>query len=330
MKIQLFLVLIMAFITSCSRVKTISLKEHSFNSTPNKLVVLQVPGLSEEHLAYLRYLNSDLTREIWPEKFSCFGKTWRFNLYEVRPKGQDSLLSQITGVVSSKNSCEKYSTPAIWDRLSTLGYDSYFIQRGGAEFAESALKCNEKFFENSRVYISSPKGTKLKGDEFHFQRAKEYKKGSIYLDKTCSKGNCYSTPFEVFDHLWSEGKNKKVFVIQDYSIEKALKTKDRKVFLKALKDLASLIERIDNKVSSQLEDSLLVVTSSSPKNIRWPKKSLDWNKYQVMSGNNLLSPIWAKGAMSENFCGMYPEYEVFNRFFWRPKKSEIPFLDALK
>ena len=52
-----------------------------------------------------------------------------------------------------------------------------------------------------------------------------------------------------------------------------------------------------------------------------PKKGKEWfeferkGKHVVFRNASLLSPVLAKGAGAENFCGVFEEYEMVKRIF---------------
>lgn len=319
---------------SCTKVKTISTKEHSFNTYPEKLILIQVPGLSEEHLAYLRYKKPLFRNKTWAEDFACFGKMWRYNLYDLRPSIEEGLVSQITGHSGASGRCEKYDSSSLWSVLDKFNYISAVVERGNSTIFKKAMNCNNKFYKDTSVFISSI-GVKKDGKEsFHHQREHKYKKGSVYYDESCSGADCFSTSSEVFFHVYNsldEGP-KNLVVFKDYSLLNAIKSNDRKAFFKYLEELSGLVNDINSQVLSKNSDALLVISSTSPMKLNWPVNSKNWNRLNLLKSTNdgeLLAPIWASGAMAENFCGMYAESEVFNRMFWRPKKSQIPLLDAL-
>ncbi|OIQ16704.1 MAG: hypothetical protein BM556_13655 [Bacteriovorax sp. MedPE-SWde] len=323
---------IFMFIISCTKVKTINKKEHSFNSYPEKLIILQVPGLSEEHLAYLRFQKPLMKEATWPENFTCFGKMWRFNLHSTRPKVEDSLLSQITGYSGSEQKCEKYNKNTVWSVLSKFNYQTAIVERGSSEFIENALKCNDKYFKDSATFIST---ARAKGENiFHHQRSGSYENSKVYYDDSCSKGECFSKSSEVFFHAWNSLTNrpKKLMIYRDHGLLNAIKANDREKFYSSLVDLNKLVGDIQKQIQSKNPDSLVVVTSTSPRHINWPKDSRSWKRLNLAKSSRdgeLLSPVWANGAMSENFCGMFSEFEIFERVFWRPKKSRFPLVDAL-
>jgi hypothetical protein len=330
--LPIFMLLLMG--VSCTKVKTISTKEHSFNTYPEKLILLQVPGLSEEHLAYLRYKKPLFRNKTWAENFSCFGKMWRYNLYDIRPSIEEGVVSQITGHSGSNGRCDKYDSSSLWSVLDKFNYLSAVVERGNSSTFKKAMNCNSKFYKDASVFISAIGSKKNGKSSFHHQREAEYKKGEVYFDESCSGANCFSKSSEVFFHIMNSlnERPKNLIVFKDYSLLNAIKTNNRKAFFEYLEELDELINDINSQILSKNSDALLVVSSTSPMKIEWPQSSKNWKRINLLKSTregDLLAPIWATGAMAENFCGMYAESEVFNRMFWRPKKTQIPLLDAL-
>ncbi|EQC51726.1 hypothetical protein [Bacteriovorax sp. DB6_IX] len=330
--LPIFMLLFLAI--SCTRVKTINKKEHSFNSYPERLIFLQIPGLSEEHLAYLRYKKPLFRHQTWSESFTCFGKMWRHNLHELRPSVEDSLVSQITGHYGSNKTCDLYAEVPLWSVLEKFNYQSAVVERNRSQGVERALKCNDKFYDESTVFVSSVGTGKLSQEYFHVEREKEYLKNKIYLDESCSKAKCFSKSSSVFFHVWNSlvERPKKLLVFKDYSLINAINSNNSAAFFEYLEELSKLIADINGTIVSRNPNTTLVVSSTSPQRIKWPRSSKTWkgiNLAKSTTGEELMAPIWATGAMAENFCGVYSEVDVFNRLFWRPQKTRLPLLDAL-
>ena len=113
---------------------------------------------------------------------------------------------------------------------------------------------------------------------------------------------------------------------------KALKNKN----ISRAKEILFELEKIIKQFQSLNSDfkSLTLLTSTSSRLIEMPKRWLDWTEYQkrgkkiLFKRNSLLSSAWATGLGAENFCGIYEESEVLNRFLWRPKDNI--FIEKLK
>jgi len=319
---------------SCTKVKTINTKEHSFNTYPEKLIFIQVPGLSEEHLAYLKYKRPLFSYQTWAEGFSCFGKMWRYNLHELRPSVEEGTVSQITGYSGSKKKCDLYSGPTLWSALNKFDYESAVVERGNAKAYESAVGCKKDFYKDSTLFISAFGAKKFSKNTFHHERENEYKNSEVYIDQSCKRGECFSKSAEVFFHAWNSLKNKpkKFMLFKDYSLLNAIRSNNTKKFLTYLEDFNKMVSDINRLIINKDSNTTLIISSTSPQRITWPTSSRNWNRVNLLkstSDRELMAPIWATGAMSENFCGIYAEHEVFNRVFWRPKKTKFPLMDAL-
>lgn len=101
-------------LVGCAQVTSLNLQKHQFGKLPVKIVWLQVAGLSEEHLAMLKYSYPTVDVKTSFEKSLCVGKAWSYNLYDIRPEPADGFLSQMTGKKNVKGTCEDYELRPIW------------------------------------------------------------------------------------------------------------------------------------------------------------------------------------------------------------------------
>lgn len=327
-KKNLIFLLLFAMLFSCSRVSTINLKKHSFNNYPQNLIFIQIPGLSEEHLGYLHFKNLNYTAMTELEKFSCFGKMWSYNMMTMTPNIDDQLITQINGYSLAGQTCEKYQRKAIWDVLANSGYSSSVIYRGGSPNFASINKCNANFYENTRLFISGNRKNPKNSSTFHFQKEKEYTLGEVYYDKSCRGKKCFSNTMNIFDHVFDamDDSSRRFVNIVDYELHEILVRQDTKAFAKYMSYLNNFLMEVRKKVSTT-KDYLLVVSSVSPKAIDWKKINEKWKSIKVATKNDaqLMSPVWADGALSENFCGVYLESDLNRRFFWRSEETTLPF-----
>lgn len=327
-KKNLILLMLFGLFFSCSRVKTINLKNHSFNNYPENLIFIQIPGLSEEHIGYLHFKNLNFTAQTELEKYSCFGKMWSFNMMTITPDVNDQLLSQINGYSLPRNNCEKYQRRPIWDVLNDSGYSTSVIYRGKAPKFQSIDKCNSDFYKSTRLFISGANGKSSKKDSFHFQQKKKYEKGSVYYDKSCKGRKCFSTTADIFDHVLTamDDSNRRFINVVDFDLYDILERQDAKAFTQYMSYLNNFLIQVKKKIS-KTSDHLIVVSSTSPKAIDWRRVNKKWKKISINANNKsqLMSPVWADGALAENFCGMYLESDLNRRFFWRSEETALPF-----
>lgn len=287
----------MLIIASCAKVPTINTKEHYFNNTPEQVVVIQVKGIDIESFAPLKYSMTNSQEKLGVEKFTCLGQAWRFNHTNLRPSLEDSFFSQISGHPRSEKSCEKYeSSPLLWEVFSKNGFTNFYLQQGSDNFIDEVKACNANHLSEVSVFLSSE--NKSSSQSFHFEKSKEYQKGQIYTDESCVKNGCYSNLKNNFNHIWySNNKtNKKLLVVRDLTMNS-----------KNIDEMNDFINYLHSDFQSKNPRALIVLTASDP-------------------AKNYAN-VWASGPMSENFCGQYNEFEVFNRIFWQTTKTRLLLLD---
>lgn len=332
MKTKFYLFILTLLFISCARVQTLNLKEHKYSERPDHIVWIQVPGLSEEQLALIKLNNSEVGK-LELEKMDCTGKSWAYNLYELRPSTNKSFIAQINGTKNIKNTCEDYSGQNAWGLLKELGY-SVGILEVGANKNESllaALDCKENTLINEKE-ISFYSMTEGKGKKtFHYQDSAEASKlrtqPGIYYDKSCSGNFCYSSLFNNTKTLWGQfhrERSRSAFVIRDFNLQKALVARDLSQIKEALVELNRLIAEFNE---ANREDLLVLVTSAESMPIEMPAQGKEWTDF-VKNGKNvlykktsLMAPVFAQGAMSENFCGMYEESEILKRLLYKPEEK---------
>lgn len=109
-------------LAGCAQVTSLNLKKHEFGILPTKIIWFQIAGLEEEQLAMLRFQYSGERKTAFEEN-TCIGKTWNYNLYNLRNSAESTFLSQITGKKNVKLNCEDAELRPIWSYLSGNGYN---------------------------------------------------------------------------------------------------------------------------------------------------------------------------------------------------------------
>ncbi len=327
-KKNLIFVILLGIFFSCSRVNTINLKKHSFNNYPQTLIFIQIPGLSEEHLGYLHFKNLNYTAQTELERYACFGKMWSYNMMSITPSVEDQLLTQVNGYSLANQTCDKYLRKSMWDVLSETGYTSSVLYRGAVPNFAKINKCNANFYQNTKLFVSDTAKVPRGAETFHFQKDTKYNLGNVYYDKSCSGKKCFSNTTNLFEHIYksSTESNRRFINFVDYELLDILKRQDTKGFAEYMSYLNSFLTQV-RKTIEQNNDYLIVVSSASPKAIDWMKINKKWKKISVAANNKsqLMSPVWADGALSENFCGVYLESDLNRRFFWRSEETTFPF-----
>lgn len=294
---------------------------------------MQIAGLTEEHFALLRFNLQSSNNMTSFERATCLGKVWAFNLYDLRPDVRNSFLSQMVGSSNIKSSCVDYSLSPFWQFEKDAEF-SIGIFESGFKKSDSLVEsktCNPHAEGwNSPTYwvMRSDEG---KGKGFHYQEKLEMEKGEVYHDKSCKGKICYSSAQTNIKKVWesfSSKPGKKIFIIRDGSYLDALERKD----IAGAREALSEIEKINSHFYQLLKNkpnALVLVTSAKVRNFEFPLEGKEWAEFEKSGKNiffrnsSLLSPVFASGASSENFCGIYNENEIGRRIFWTPRRKKF-------
>jgi hypothetical protein len=342
MKLRIFNLLVVFFaLAGCARVQTLNMEKHAYSERPHHIIWFQIAGFSEEHIPLLRFNIPDVNYKTSLEKVDCAGKMWNFNLYELRPDANRSFLSQVNGSKNIKGQCEDFESRPVWDYLTENGYTSSVFENGATDdiSLERGLKCPQAGVVNTskvRFYRMGPDATNLEGTgkkAFHYQDSlatiQESLYPGLYYDKSCQKNLCYSSISNNFKTLWGQmikDQSQTFFLIRDFNFLKALKKKDITYAKESLQEVERIISWIN---SLKRDDVLVLVTGAESMNIEFPKEGKEWAEFE-RSGKNILyknatlmSPVLAKGPMSENFCGLFEESEMLKRVIYRPEQKKF-------
>lgn len=340
--IQRFFKLMTAiFLLGCARVQTLNMEPHAYSERPHHIVWIQIAGFSEEHLPLLKFNIPEVSYKTNLEKADCVGKAWAYNLYKLRPDADKSFLSQINGSKNIKGQCEDFETRPVWDYLFELGYASSILENGTGEdnSFERSMKCPQTGGINPktmRFYRMGPDAASIVESwkkPFHYQDSAEMisenAKPGIYYDKSCQKGVCYSSVSNNFKTLWQQiikNQTSSFFMVRDFNFQKALRKKDIVFAKESLQE----IERILNVVqASKRNDILVLVTGAESLNIEFPKEGKEWAEFErsgknlIFKNSSLMSPVIAKGPMSENFCGLFDESDMLKRLIYKPERKKF-------
>ena len=329
--------LILLFAASCARVQTLNLLPHTYSERPTHIVWIQVAGFSEEHIPLLRFNNTDAANKTNLEEVDCVGKMWNFNLYHLRPEASKSFSSQMTGSKNINGTCADYDTKASSVYLQEIGYEVAFLESGATaeQSLEKSLGCPNNKMVNTidmRFYRMGPDISPTIRN-FHYQdspeQISESMKSGMYFDRSCQKGNCYSTLSNNFKTLWTrltKDRLKTFFIVRDFNFQKALKNKD---LAKAQESLLE-IDRILGILPVDKKDEILVIVSGAESlPIEFPLEGKEWAAFEKTGKNviyknaALMSPVLAKGPMAENFCGIFDESEMLKRTIYKPERKQF-------
>lgn len=320
-------------ITSCAQVTGINLKKHQFSLKPDRIVWLQVPGLHEEHFAWIQF---DPEEKVHPfNEFLCFGKTWNYTLKDLRHNSLVGLRVQDTGKKSLTGSCDDFSHRPLWSYLKEKGYDSGVLELDAplkSSLSEAKACDKDEYIKDTFVWVSRDRLKESKRS-FHADLKQDFKRGRVYFDKSCFKGKCVSNRIQNVERIYNWLKKQDdnhLFIIKDYGFENALKRKDFQAAKKILKELNLIAESFLSR--SQEDDTLFMVTGTSSIGVELPAQGMDLKKFldKGMKANYrktmLLSPVLANGPRAENFCGIYEEVDLVKRIFSKPTQSEKKYI----
>jgi hypothetical protein len=324
-------------LVSCARVQTLNLKPQAYSERPKHIVWVQVAGFSEDHIPLLKFNVADTSFKTSLEQLSCVGKVWNYNLYELRPTAGNSFFSQLSGSKNIKGTCEDAQVPAIWSYLDNLGYSGAILENGASdtESIERVLACEQnKTLDLARTRYWKM-GAESSGDKktFHYQdspaQITEIMAPGLYYDRSCQKGLCYSSLSNNFKTLWGKLKNnrgKSFFLVRDFNFQKALLKKDISFAKESLQEIDKIVAEI---IAASDQEVLVIISGAEARPIEFPLQGKEWADFEksgknvVYKNSALMSPILAKGAMAENFCGIFDESEVLKRVIYRPEGKKF-------
>lgn len=328
--------LVLVFFIGCAQMTSLGLKKHQFGVQPSKIIWIQIAGLEEQHLAMMKFTSSTIEQKSEFENFLCLGKMWNFNLYNLRNKSSDGLLSQITGSKNIKKECSDYQQKPIWNYLIKSGYKAAvfenYADKNSSLFSAENCPDKEAFTKDLTAFISSPFVT-LGEEKFHATEEIAFKNGEKYNDRSCDKKGCFTSINEnVFSVYKRFAKNKSYFLfnVRDFSFERAIREKKFKKAKRILMDISNLITLLNQEIN--YSDTLMVVSSSSPLVIDFPKEGRDWKQFEekekasTLKNDSLFSLALASGARAENFCGIFDESEILSRILSGPKQQGLEFI----
>lgn len=323
----------MTLIVACAQVTSLNLRKHQFGKLPTKIVWIQVAGLSEEHLALLKYSYPTADIKTAFEKSLCVGKAWEYNLYDIRPEPAAGFLSQMTGKKNIKNSCEDYSQRPIWSYMLAKGYKAGVFEgrTGPGQSLLEAAKCGkEDFLQGLRLWKmerNPPKGAEF----FHVEETVEFRPQQVYYDRSCLSGDCFSSlsanvekTFETF----SRNTGNYLYILRNFRFLEHLKSGNPS---RAKEELAQLDKIVDyfQDIAEKRNDFLLLITSSGARDAEFPTQGNRWEEYERAGKNfaakksDLISSVFVNGARAENFCGIYEQSEILSRVFSGAKQQGL-------
>lgn len=314
-------------LASCSSSGHIGTREQPLKKQPQIIVWYQIAGFSSEHLPLIKYDNSQQEYAKSIENFQCLGQLWSYNFYEIRPSVRARMASQLSGDPDVRDRCEDLKGNFIWDYATQVGYKTILLENESHQEAtfEKYLSCEN--FPGTKPTLIKMTAAKDAVSTFHFQDTKSQIAPGVNYDKSCNEKSCFSGWQNNIKALISKNlsNSEKSFIIfQDTTFLQALKSKkilEAKDFLIELTNNLKWIYELPNK------EILVLISGTNSLPIEFPDKGKTWAEYQKSGANiiyhreSLVSPIYAWGASSENFCGVYGEEDILRRIFWSPDDS---------
>jgi hypothetical protein len=320
---------------SCARVQTLNTVSHTYSKSPTNIIWFQIAGFSDEHLPLLSYKSQNNFRT-WFEDVDCLGKAFNYNLFSVRPRHDLSFLSAMFGSMNIKGNCSDYNRHFFWNQK--INSDAkLIILENGVNLSQSILNyrnCTNEFaksdFENAIIFSMNNK-TSEKDKSFHFQEIlnsqSKNRSPDVYYDLSCQKEHCLSGIFNNIKAITKEelqDDKDHVLIIRDFEYLKYLEGHN---ILSAKNHLTEIDSTLKWLKQNFEKNTLILVSGSSPILFDFPKEGKEWEAFEK-SGKNfeyknlgLMSPVFASGPTSENFCGIYNESAISERInFKMPKK----------
>lgn len=332
----MFRLLLFVFLISCAQVTSLNLKKHQFGRLPTRIIWIQVAGLTNEHLAMLKFSYPSRDQKTAFENSLCIGSAWEYNLYDIRPSAYNSFLGQLSGKKNIKSSCEDYSQKPIWKYLHEKGY-KIGVFEGEVGYKDSLLQsraCKEQSdYLKEATYWTMNRSKKSNVPLFHVSDDASYKPNTVYYDKSCLSGDCFTTFSRNVEGIFARFvKNSRnyLFVVRDFNFKKKLKTKKIQLVREELAQLSATLSYFQN-LAKKDKNMLVLLTTAEGIEVDFPKQGLAWQKLEKKRSNirtrnsKLISPVFASGARAENFCGIYDQSQILSRIFSGTKQQGLEF-----
>jgi hypothetical protein len=325
--------ILLLILVSCAQVTSLNLKKHQFGILPTKIIWLQVAGLQEEQVAMLRFQEAANKTTAFEENL-CLGKTWSYNLYQLRTSAESAFMSQMTGKKNIKHSCEDVEMRPIWNYISSNGYVTGIFESGakGEESLTSYNKCGQKgVVFLSSLYYWTRSAPVPNGSTFHYAEEIPLEANQLVFDRTCNAKNCGSSILDDFKGIYTRfrrSSHKHLFIVRDFSYLHALENKDfqraREILLDLERTYASAL-----KIADDSNDYLVLLTTGDSLFVDMPDQGMACYDFEKDSKNvqvkrtMLMNTVLASGARAENFCGIYDDNQVFERILSGPKQQGL-------
>jgi hypothetical protein len=324
--------LVLLSLIGCAQVTSLNLRKHQFGLLPTKIIWFQIAGLEEEQLAMLRFQQSGENRTSFEDNI-CLGKTWNYNLYNLRNSSEATFLSQITGKKNIKNTCEDTQMRPIWNYIYGNGYNTAILESGASQ--QQSLTHFGSCGETGLVFLSSlyyfMRAEPVAGaSTFHYSEEVPMGPNQIFYDRTCGANGCSSTLRDDFKSVYrrfDKVSHKHLMIVRDFSYLKALEKKDWSKAREILMDIEKTYEEALKLTDSS--EYLVLLTTGDSRFVDMPDQGKAWfdfeknNKNANVKRTKLTNLVLASGSRAENFCGIYDDTQVFERILSGPKQQGL-------
>ena len=330
-------------LAACAPTAMIGLKPQPMQEVPLKIIWLQIPGLGEDHFAFLRFQNLSAANPTSFEESTCWGKLWNFNLFHLRPKTEQGLLAQVTGSTNQQNTCQDYQQRPVWSYLKELGFKSGILEVAAtpAQSLAKAQNCSgpSPFLADTALWRMA--AAPAAAPQFHYQDPKFTWQEGILYDRSCQQASCFASAVDNFWYLRSQLNNfsASFLLVRDFSYQKALAAKK-------FHQAQTILERWEKVYGSLLAMAaqdprmLIIISSTAAIGLEFPPEGPAWNVLKtkdqpIIYHRPLLTSLaLATGASAENFCGIYQEASLMERLLWplseKKAKQEIKKVEQAK
>jgi Rieske Fe-S protein len=330
---KFFLLVSLFLVASCAQVTSLNLKKHEFGQQPSRIIWFQIAGLEEEHLSMLRFAQNNNGATSF-EYALCIGKTWDYSLGNLRNSAPVEFMNQVIGKKSAKNSCEDTESRAVWNYLANSGYRTGIleIKPEGKESLLSLVPCQKgpDFLKSLHMWIMNkpPAGAST----FHYVEPITVKEDIVSYDRTCQDKGCFASIANNYSAVYGSfqrNSSKHIFIVRDFSYLKALKSKNFVLAREILRDLEKTLAIAYENASKQ--GDLILVSTAETMMIDFPDQGLAWYDFEkdgskaTVKRQKLVNSVFAFGARSENFCGVYEGASLLERMFSGPKQQGLEF-----
>jgi hypothetical protein len=285
----------------------------------SKIIWIQYPGYNEEMPMILKLKDQIEAVKSPLENFSCTGKAWSYNLFNLKPNPMAAFHHQITGSKNIKNSCEDFINKPIWALLNFQGFKSAVLEKS-TNSREKIFwpNCFEQAdFKKNLGYFHMEKANDKNSDFFNAEEPIVSMKVGDYFDRACQSGKCSNSLYDNVKALLEKSlmkEDKFLFIIRDFSLIRGLEqVKDNhSTIVNSLQELSKVLAYL-NILKDSNPEIMIILTSGQSANIDIPIK----DNNVIAKNNYSYSAVLAKGAGAENFCGYFQHDDIFKRILWK-------------